>query len=64
NNEIPYVSVMLPGNIRTSRIMVRVLGDRVPAHLGETLAKESLELDVVTRDNLVNSIRVLYQKVN
>ena len=55
---------MLPGNIRTGRIVARVLGDRVPAHLGETLAKESLELDVVTRDNLVNSIRVLYQKVN
>ena len=44
--------------------MVRVLGDRVPAHLGETLAKESLELDVVTQDNLINGIRVLYQQVD
>gem|GEM_PF-3223675 len=44
--------------------MVRVLGDRVPAHLGETLAKESLKLDVVTVGNLVNGIRVLYQKLS
>ena len=44
--------------------MVRVLGIGVPAHPRETLAKESLELDVVTQDNLVSIIRLLYQKVN